>query len=227
MTQSDLPRNNRVALLSKLQLFSGLPEEVLEGLSDRMKETEYKRNTIVITQGDETRSLYIVKQGRLKVLASDEDGNQTIFSFLGTGDFFGELSLLDDAPRSASVITVEDSRLLQLSHSHFNEFIQDYPQICQPIFKSLTSRIREMDQTICDLTSLDIYGRLVHVLYREANETDDGSIMTERMTHQDLAEMVGSSREMISRIMKELRVGGYISVNEKRIKIERKLPRNW
>jgi len=84
-----------------------------------------------------------------------------------------------------------------------------------------------MDNTICDLTSLDVYGRLVQVLYKEANENSDGSIETERLTHQDLAEMVGSSREMISRILKELRTGDYISISEKRIRIEKKLPKHW
>ena len=213
--------------LLRLPLFSVLPENVLLELSGIVKELSYKRNTIVISQGDDTRSLYIVLHGRLKVLASDEEGNQTIFSFLGAGDFFGELSLLDDAPRSASVITVEDTQVLHLSHQYFNEFIKNHPEVCSLIFKALTTRIREMDNTICDLTSLDVYGRLVQVLYKEAHETLDGSIKTERLTHQDLAEMVGSSREMISRILKELRTGEYISVDGKRITIERKLPRHW
>lgn len=218
---------NKIQQLSKLQFFSGLSEEVLVELSSMLKEFSYKRNTIVIAQGDNTRNLYIIKKGRLKVLASDEEGNQTIFSFLGSGDFFGELSLLDDAPRSASVVTVDDTEVLQLSHLHFSEFIKKHPEICPHIFKSLTTRIREMDDTICDLTSLDVYGRLIQVLYKESSEDIDGTIKTERLTHQDLAEMVGSSREMISRILKELRTGGYISINEKRICIERKLPKHW
>lgn len=218
---------SKIQQLSQLQFFSGLSDEVLLDLSGMLKKFSYKRNTIVIAQGDNTRNLYIIKKGRLKVLASDEDGNQTIFSFLGAGDFFGELSLLDDAPRSASVVTVDDTDVLQLSHLHFGEFMKSHPEICPLIFKSLTKRIREMDETICDLTSLDVYGRLVQVLYKESNEDNDGIIKTERLTHQDLAEMVGSSREMISRILKELRAGGYISVSEKRISIERKLPKHW
>jgi len=227
MEKPSLSLETRRLQLSKLQLFGGLSEPVITELSEVLKEFNYKRNTIIISQGDNTRSLYIVIKGRLKVLASDEDGNQTIFSFLGTGDVFGELSLLDDAPRSASVVTVEETQVLHLSHQHFNEIILKYPEICPLIFKALTTRIRDMDKTICDLTSLDVYGRLIQVLYKEASENIDGTIETERLTHQDLAEMVGSSREMISRILKELRTGGYISVNEKRISIERKLPKHW
>ncbi len=227
MENNQISPEVRSRQLSHLPLFSDLPEKDLLELSEILKELNYKRNAIVISQGDDTRSLYIVLSGRLKVLASDEEGNQTIFSFLGTGDFFGELSLLDDAPRSASVVTVEDTRVLHLSHQHFSEFVEHHPEMCSLIFKALTARIREMDKTICDLTSLDVYGRLVQVLYKEANETLDGSITTERLTHQDLAEMVGSSREMISRILKELRTGEYISVDGKKITIERKLPRHW
>jgi len=227
MDKQSLSREARIRQLSRLPLFSDLPEEALSELSGLIKELNYKRNTVVISQGDDTRSLYIVLHGRLKVLASDAEGNQTIFSFLGMGDFFGELSLLDDAPRSASVVTVEDAGLLHLSHQYFNDFIHKHPEICPLIFKALTSRIREMDKTICDLTSLDVYGRLAQVLYKESSEALDGRIRTERLTHQDLAEMVGSSREMISRILKELRTGGYISVDGKRITIERKLPTRW
>jgi len=123
MGKPTLSLENRKIQLSKLQLFSDLSEPVTTELSEILKEFNYKRNTIVISQGDNTRSLYIVVKGRLKVLATDAEGNQTIFSFLGTGDVFGELSLLDDAPRSASVITVEETQVLHLNHQHFSEII--------------------------------------------------------------------------------------------------------
>lgn len=227
MDKSTLSLETRIQFLSGLQLFSGSSREVLNELAKILKEVSYKRNTIVISQGDDTRSLYIITKGRLKVTAGDEEGNQIILSFLGNGDFFGELSLLDDTPRSASVTTVEDTNVLQLNNLLFNDFARQHPKIYPSICKALTARIRELDNTICDLASLDVYGRLVQALYKEANEEIDGTIKTERLTHQDLAEMVGSSREMISRILKELRIGGYISVNEKKITIERKLPKHW
>ena len=227
MEKSALSLRMRIQQLSQLQLFTDLSSDILTELASNLKESRFKRNTTIIAQGDPTRNLYIILQGRLKVLAQDEEGHQTIFSFLGPGDFFGELSLLDEAPRSASVMTVEDAHILQLSHQFFSEFLHNHHEICPHIFKILTARIREMDRTICNLTSLDVYGRLIRVLYKEAHEGPDGSIKTERLTHQDLAEMVGSSREMISHILKELRVGGYISINEKKITIEKKLPKHW
>ncbi len=192
-----------------------------------MKELNFKKNSTVISQGDHSRSLFIITSGRMKIFANDEEGSQTIFTFLEAGSFFGELSLLDDAPRSASVVAVEDSKVLNLSHQHFNNFLSNHPEICPALFKALTTRIRQMDDTICTLTSRDIYGRLVQTLYNAAKEQADGTLITQRLTHQDLAEMVGSSREMVSRIFKELKVGGYIEVEKKQIIIKKQLPNRW
>ena len=218
---------NHLNGLNKIELFAGLSADALSELSKLMKEVNFKKNSLVISQGDTTRSLFIITSGRLKVFANNEEGDQTIFSFMSAGDFFGELSLLDDAPRSASVIAVEDSTGFSLSHSHFCTFLENHPEVCPPLFKALTTRIRQMDETICNLTSRDIYGRLVQILYQEAESQTDGTLMTERFTHQDLAEMIGSSREMVSRILTDLKKGGYISVDQKRIVIEKKLPDRW
>ncbi len=192
-----------------------------------MKEVDFKKNEVVIIQGDKTRSLFIITAGRMKVFANDEDGSQTIFTFLNSGDFFGELSLLDDAPRSASVTAMEDSKAFSLSHQNFEEVLAKNPEISPSLFKALTTRIRKMDETICTLTSRDTYGRLVQTLYNEAITQADGTLMTNRLTHQELAEMIGSSREMVSRIFKELKLGEYIEVKNKCIHIKRPLPSRW
>ena len=219
--------SNYLESLKKIELFAGLSIDALTELSALMKEVSFKKNSLVITQGEKTRSVFVISSGRLKVFANNEDGDQTIFTFMGAGDFFGELSLLDDAPRSASVIAVVDSKGFSLSHANFLAFLNNHPEICPSMFKALTTRIRQMDQTICDLTSRDIYGRLIQILYKEAEHQEDGTLITQRLTHQDLAEMIGSSREMVSRIFTDLRKGGYISVDKKRVLIEKKLPRHW
>lgn len=192
-----------------------------------MKEVDFKRNNMVISQGDKSRSLFIITSGRMKVFANDEEGSQTIFTFLGKGSYFGELSLLDDAPRSATVSAVENSKALSLSYQHFENFLSNHPEVYPPLVTALTTRIRKMDETICTLTSRDTYGRLVQALYNEAEEQGDGTLITERLTHQDIAEMIGSSREMVSRIFKDLKEGEYIEVDKKRILIKKPLPSNW
>lgn len=218
---------NHLKSLQNIELFSGLPKNALAELCRLMKQVSFKKNSVIITQGEKTRSLFVITSGRLKVFANNEDGDQTIFTFMGAGDFFGELSLLDNAPRSASVIAVEDSTGYSLDYHNFNTFLNDHPEVCQPLFKALTTRIRQMDNTICNLSSRDIYGRLIQILYKEAEPQDNGKLITLRFTHQDLAEMIGSSREMVSRILTDLRKGGYISIEQKRIIIEKKLPEHW
>jgi CRP/FNR family cyclic AMP-dependent transcriptional regulator len=133
----------------------------------------------------------VIVYGRLKAFATDEEGNQTLFSFFNNGDYFGELSLLDDAPRSATVSTVEDCTVLNLDHSMFKDFIDSHPSTCWSLFRSLTNSIRTMDETICSLTSRDIHGRLIAVLYKLAEENSDGILITQKFTHQGFAEMIG------------------------------------
>jgi len=220
-------RPNHLNSLHKIELFAGLSTEALTELSSLMKEVSFKKNSLIITQGESTRSLFIITSGRLKVFANNEEGDQTIFTFMGAGDFFGELSLLDDAPRSASVLAVEDCKGFSLTHDNFCIFLSNHSEVCQPLFKALTARIRQMDETICNLTSRDIYGRLIQILYQQAETDSDGKLITQRFTHQDLAEMIGSSREMVSRILTDLKKGGYISVDQKRITLEKKLPDRW
>ncbi len=227
LNDSNLLLTNRAKQLENIEFFKGMSTSQLTELAGMMKEVKYKKNTIVINQGDLSRSLFIIIYGRLKVFATDEEGNQTIFSFLNNGDFFGELSLLDDAPRSATVYTLEDCTVLNLDHAKFKDFIDSHPCACWPLFKSLTSRIRSMDETICSLTSRDIYGRLIETLYKQAKENADGVLITQKLTHQDFAEMIGSSREMISRIFKDLKEGGYISVETKQVSILKRLPSQW
>ena len=221
------PADEQKHILETVELFSGVSHDVLDELLRLMKEVSFKKNTQVISQGEKSRSLFIVTEGRLKVFANDEDGSQTIFTFLGKGDFFGELSLLDSAPRSASVVTVDDCKLLTLSPQDFNQVLEQHPKMSIPLLTALTTRIRQMDETICNLTSRDIYGRLVQILYKESEPNPDGTFTTQRITHQDLAEMIGSSREMVSRILKDLRTGEYISVEKKHITIKKKLPSHW
>ncbi len=209
-----------------IPLFHNLPQEQLAYLLKMAHEFRYDKNTVIITQGERSNSLYLVLEGRLKVYATDEEGRQTLLAFLNKGDFFGELSLLDDEPRSASVMTVTKSRLLCLTQESFYRFIETHPENLLPMLRILAQRLRALDRTILSLSTLDVYGRVARVLLNEAEQHDQGHI-TPPLTHQEIAEMVGSSREMVSRILGDLRKGGYICVENKQIRIERKLPTRW
>ena len=224
---TSLKRSERVEQLKAMEFFDGISEQALDELAGMMKEVRFTKNNSIISQGEKSRSLYVITSGRAKVFITDEQGHQTIYSFLKKGDYFGELSLLDDAPRSATVVTLEDITALNLSHANFNEFVNNHPDVCWALFKALSTRMRQMDETIYNLTTRDIYGRLVETLYNQAEEQIDGTLITQKLTHQDLAEMIGSSREMISRIFSDLKQGDYIKVEQKRISILKRLPTHW
>lgn len=214
-------------MLREIPLFHDLPDEQVDFLISLTHKFTYPRNSILLTQGELSNSLFIVVSGRLKVFANGAEGRQTLLAFLGTGDFVGELSLLDDGPRSASVMAVEETKTLLITQEAFLRFVDTYPENLLPMLRIMASRLRALDETVCSLSTLDVYGRVARILLQESITENEQQIIP-RMTHQDIAEMAGSSREMVSRIMKDLRQGGYISIDsKKRILLEKKLPARW
>ena len=213
-------------MLSHVKIIKELDKAGRDELAGLMVKKVLKKNVTLISQGELSRNLFIILTGRLKVFMNDEQGNQTILAFLNDGDYCGELSLLDGRPRSASIVTLTETEVMLLSYEHFKSFIAQHPEAAFPIMRALTATIRKLDDNISMLASQDIYGRLVHVLHKEAIDRNN-QIITPRFTHQEIAEMIGSSREMVTRILNDLRKGGYITIKEKRICIERKFPARW
>ncbi|MGB0846246.1 MAG: Crp/Fnr family transcriptional regulator [Thiolinea sp.] len=214
-------------MLSDIPLFQDLREEQLEFLITLTHRFTYPKNSILLNQGERSNSLFVVLDGRLKVTAIGSEGRQTLLAFLGPGDFVGELSLLDDGPRSATVQAVEDTQTLLVTQDVFHRFVESFPETLLPMLRMMATRLRALDETVCSLSTLDVYGRVARIMLQQAVEKDD-VLVVPRMTHQEIAEMVGSSREMVSRIMKDLRQGGYIRIDSKRrILIEKKLPARW
>lgn len=214
-------------MLSDIPLFQDLREEQLEFLTTLTHNFTYPRNSILMNQGERSNSLFVVLEGRLKVTAIGTEGRQTLLAYLGPGDFVGELSLLDDGPRSATVEAVESTQTMLVTQDVFHRFVESFPETLLPMLRMMASRLRILDETVCSLTTLGVYGRVSRVLQQQATEKD-GILIVPRMTHQEIAEMVGSSREMVSRIMKDLRLGGYIRNDSKRrILVVKKLPARW
>lgn len=214
------------ATLAQIPLFAGLPEDDLRTLAAHAVAHRYRKNTIVLSKGEESDTMYVVHSGRLRVYLDDEQGNEITIRLLGPGDVFGELAMLSGSPRAANVMTTEDCELSIVSRSHFMECLAANSQIGFRIIRSLVQRIQEMTEDISTLALLDVYGRVRTTLERLAQDRD-GKRVTDRLTHQEMANMVGSSREMVSRILRDLKVGGYISMQDKRITIEKELPAHW
>ncbi|HLS86813.1 MAG TPA: cyclic nucleotide-binding domain-containing protein, partial [Burkholderiales bacterium] len=154
----------------------------------------------------------IVLSGRLKVMMSDAEGKEVILSILGPGEFFGEMGLIDDSPRSATVIAIEPCELLAIAKRDFKKCLAENSEMAMAVMRGLVRRLREADRKIGSLALLDVYGRVARLLLDMSENVEGEKVVTKRLPKQDIAKMIGASREMVSRVMKDLQMGGYIEV---------------
>lgn len=212
-------------MLQNVSLFKNAPEHLVEALTQLSVRHTYPKNTILFMEGDDSNQLFIIETGKVKVFVTSEDGKQVILNFMGPGEYFGELALIDGQPRSASVMTVADTSVVTVSRKKFQQFIAEHPDYALEMMEQLVHRIRDLTDSVKDMALLDVYGRVSQLLIRLADES--GKITSPKLTHQEIANMVGASREMVSRIMKELAVGEYIDQQSDAIVICKKLPLGW
>ena len=214
-------------MLSNVSLFSDLPDADRNAIAGLATIRSFPRNTIIISEGDDSDSMYVVLSGKVKVYLSDDEGKEIIINILKEGDYFGELALLDESPRSASVMTLEDSKLAVLSKAAFEECLKSNPEIALEVIKGLSARLRNLTDNVKSLALMDVYGRVARTLL-DMSETQGGvQVIKQKLTQRDIASMVGASREMVSRILKDLSIGGYITIENKTITINEKLPHGW
>jgi CRP/FNR family cyclic AMP-dependent transcriptional regulator len=171
--------------------------------------------------------MYVVLNGKVKVYLSDDEGKEIIINILKEGDYFGELALLDESPRSASVMTLEDCKFAVLSKLAFDECLTSNPEIALQVIRGLSARLRYLTENVKSLALMDVYGRVARTLLEMAEDQNGVQVINQKLTQRDIASMVGASREMVSRILKDLSVGGYITIESKSITINEKLPHGW
>jgi len=211
-------------MLRKVPLFAQLDEQTLGRLEEIAVKRAYPKNTILVNKGDVSDNLSVVLSGKLKVVIADDSGKEIIISFLGAGDYFGEIALLDGEPRSASIFTCEASQVLTIARQDFLRILKSSPELMLGLLKALARKVRLATEKLESLAFDDVYGRITKLLTVLAKPHADGWFVEERLTHQDIADMIGSSREMVSRILKALETGGYVSIEGKRITVKKKLP---
>src|SRR5947208_9647851 len=188
----------------------------LHRFGELTREKFYPRGSVILFENDPGDSLFVVRQGRVKVVLIGEDGREVILGVLGVGEHFGELSLIDDRPRSAHVIAMEDSSLFVLRREDFRGRVEASPSVAWSLLTELSRRLRRADEKIGGLVLLDVPGRIARLLLDLADET--GSEIVEKpLTHQTIAQMIGASRETVSRAMKEFQDAGLITVERRRI----------
>ncbi len=206
------------AILQKVPLFNQLSPAELERLAEITRERSYPRNSVILFEDDPGDALYVVAKGQVKVVLIGEDGREVILSVLGEGDFFGDMSLIDDEPRSAHVIAMEDSSLLVLRREDFQGLLTQAPSIALALLRELSRRLRRVDEKVGSLVLLDVNGRVAQLLLDMADESRSDRI-TRRLTHHTIAQMIGSSRETVSRTIRELVEKGYIEISRREIVI--------
>ena len=206
-----------LTLLQKIPLFAGLPDVQLEQIARMAVSRKVVRNTTIVYVGDSTDSLFVIVSGSAKVLNRDAEGNEVILTLLGSGECFGEMGLIDGSPRSADVVANENCELLVIAKTDFTRVLAGNVELCLNIMKSLVLRLREANRKIESLALMDVYGRVAKLLLDFSVEENGVRVIRRKVTKQDMAKMVGASREMVSRVMKDLERSGYIRIEPGRI----------
>jgi CRP/FNR family cyclic AMP-dependent transcriptional regulator len=199
-------------LLRNVPLLSFLSEHELALLARVVSRKSYARGSQILGAGDPTDSLYILISGRIKVLMSDLDGKEVILSILGPNEFFGEMGLIDNSPRSANVVALESCELICISKADFKRCLAENFEMAMTVMRGLVKRLREADKQIGSLALMDVFGRVARLLLESAEDIDGEKVVTRKLSKQDIARMIGASREMVSRVMKHLQAAGFIEV---------------
>jgi CRP/FNR family cyclic AMP-dependent transcriptional regulator len=199
-------------VLKSVPLFGGFAEDQLRTLATMVTYRSANRGSAVVHEGDTTDSLYIILSGRLKVMMGEADGKEVILGIIGPGEFFGEMSLIDDNPRSASVVAIEHCELLTVTKQAFKKCLVENVPLAMAVMRVLVRRLRQANRKIGSLAMLDVYGRVARLLLDMSEDVNGQKVVTKRLTKQDIARMVGASREMVTRVMKDLEMSGYFEV---------------
>jgi CRP/FNR family cyclic AMP-dependent transcriptional regulator len=199
----------------------------LRALALRGTFRSYRKNVIIINEGEVGDSLFVLLEGRVKVYSTDTDGREITYNIVHAGDYFAEM-WLDGGPRSASVMTLDPSVCSVVSRNALRDHLAEEPEFALELVAQVIRRARAATETARNMALLDVYGRVIATLENQQGPASpDNPITLTQITHQQLASRVGASREMVSRLLKDLEKGGYIELGVKRITLKKKLPARW
>lgn len=203
-----------------------LDAQLLAGMAEHGGVKSYPAMAVLVSEDDPSDSIFIVVDGRVKVYGSGTNGREVVYTTLGPGEYFGEMTL-DGGPRSASVMTLEPTTCLVVPGANVRDFLGTHPDFALHLVRKLIALVRRSTDTVKSLALDDVYTRIRRLLQDLAVTEGERSVVPERLTQQDIADRVGSSREMVSRIFKQLTIGGYVGSEDKRIVLLKKLPARW
>lgn len=199
----------------------------LRALALRGSVRSYKKNNIIINEGDVGETLFVLLQGSVKVFSNDQSGREITYGIIKSGNYFGEMSL-DGGPRSASVITLEACVCSVVTRIALREHLAVEPEFALDVVAQVIRRARSATEIARSMALLDVYGRVIATLEgQEGPGRPEAPVLLTQITHQSIASRVGASREMVSRLLKDLEKGGYLELGVKRITLKKKLPARW
>lgn len=202
---------SNLELIRRVPLFATLTPKQAEGVATTVTKQRFKRGEVLVTQGEKSDRLIILLTGRARVVTSDERGREVILATLGAGDYTGEMSLIDNQPHSASVRADIQTDTLLLGRAEFARCMGENSAMAYAVMKGLVQRLRRADRNIESLALMDVYGRVARVLIESATDESPGrKVISGKLSRQDVAKMVGASREMVSRVIKDLEEKGFI-----------------
>lgn len=204
--------------LRAVPFFARLREPDLERLLGAAVNRSYPKGSMIASEGTPEDALYVVLSGRVKIVQISESGHEVILALRGAGDFFGELSLLDDARRTAHAVALEPVSLLVLQRSDFQRLVEEVPGIALGLLRTLCQRVREAERQIGGLVLLDVDARLARVVLDQAEE-DNGTEVARAITHHMLAQLIGASRETVSRALARFAQRGWVETHPRRVVI--------
>ncbi|MGB0494986.1 MAG: Crp/Fnr family transcriptional regulator [Kangiellaceae bacterium] len=213
--------------LNSFDLFNYLEPKEIEDVLSHVHHRNFRKKTQIVTEGDDSHSLYFLLEGKVKVYLNDKSGKEIIINTHVPGDFFGELGLVKSIPRTASVMTLEECKIGVMQEFDFKHCISNYPAFSIALIENLSTRLIEATETIRKLGLMDVYQRIAVTFLTLSEERDGVRVIPEKLTQQNIASRVGASREMVARILKDLRTGGYITQEPTGITINRALPHSW
>lgn len=202
---------------------ASLADDSLRELAGHGTARAYPKGAVIINEGESGDSMYVILAGRVKIYVADEQGQEMVIDTRGPEEVVGEMTL-DGGPRTASVMCLEPSSFSVIGAASLRAAIASDPDFALRLISTLIARVRLTTDLVKDLALLDVYGRVRELLIKLTVERDGKLVIQEKLTQQDIADRVGASRDMVTRIFKDLTAGGYVKVEQRRISILRKLP---
>ncbi|OLD07414.1 MAG: hypothetical protein AUI90_10140 [Deltaproteobacteria bacterium 13_1_40CM_3_69_14] len=208
-------------LLRQVSIFQALPQDTIADLAKRVWHKQADAGSVIVSQEEAGDALFVIARGKVKVVLYGETGREIILSMLGAGDFFGEMALLDRQPRSANVVAVESSELLGLDREAFQTHLTSHPSTAMAILAEMSRRLRHADEVIGNLALLDVYARVARIIrdlaQKQGEPVDGGLLIKERPTQQEIAGLIGTSRETVSRALNDFTRRGLLEMQGKKI----------